>query len=616
MSNKIPVAVRVFALAVLMSFSSTRSSAIAQVQNTQDKTGVSGFSQPGESRQHSVPRTSSTGSLIPRSKRVEASERYFGTAPARANPVSIGKIPQTNRNPGTANKAAPTPTGNTERPQPPTKPVSTTRVPPNSTANDTQYKLAEQPKLGEEFLHKTPQTGRGVYLIPFSPDDFPADPIDPTMPYDPAAQMDVYQGKTLNANQRPLLEIGRPWYQLGELKPGYTFLGRKNLITPQFIVFGDFRTAATAFEQNGNHQSFLAFELNLFFDMKITSTERIHFNMTPLDNGQNSKFLLDDGLSFDNQLNPDINFGYFEGDMGAIVGGLVDQNLPFDAPFAIGFMPLLFQNGVWMEDAIVGVAATIPARNSPLLDISNMDLTFFYGWDGVTTPAFADDNVDIFGFAGFFETMGGYVEANYAFLEDNDRIRDQSYHNLSLAYSRRYGRFISNSIRVIANAGQSTVSGPNTADGVVVLLENSLTTSKPLNYVPYFNLFAGFDRPQSAARAGVAGGILRNTGILFESDGMTNFPTLDDTANDTFGGALGLNILTSNFDQQLVLEAAFLQVHGNDATRNARGDQYGIGFRYQLPITNADIIRVDGMMGFFDQADDVSGIRVEYRHKW
>ena len=38
---------------------------------------------------------------------------------------------------------------------------------------------------------------------------------------------------------------------------------------------------------------------------------------------------------------------------------------------------------------IVGAAATIPARNSPWLDWSNFDVTFFVGLDQVTSPAFA-----------------------------------------------------------------------------------------------------------------------------------------------------------------------------------------------------------------------------------
>ncbi len=516
----------------------------------------------------------------------------------------------TNNYPASQRNQLPTPT--------PARPASFPRPAQEGTIGaSSNYTLAGQPKFGEQFLHKHPQTGPGVETLSSNPFDFPADPIDYTMPYDPGSEMEVYQGKTLNANQRPLVEIGRPWYQLGQLSPAFNFLGPKNPVVPQFIVHGDFRTAVSSATQNGDNQSFWSFEANLFFDFKFTSTERIVFNMTPFDDGvNNSKYLLDRNFDFDNRLNGNVNFGYLEGDLGALWGGLVGENLPFDAPFAAGLMPLLFQNGVWLEDAFLGVAYTIPARNSRLLDISNMDITFFYAWDDVTSPAFPDDDVDLFGIATFIEAAGGYFEIDYAFLEDQNQIRDLSYHNISLAYSRRYGRFISNSVRVIANAGQKSPNQRQTADGVLLLIENSFTTANPLTFVPYFNMFAGFDRPQSAARAGFAGGVLRNTGILFETDGMTGFPTLDDTGNDTYGCAVGFNILATDFSQQLILEAAYIGVHGDDANRNARGDQYGLGFRYQLPISNADIIRVDGMIGFFDLDNDVNGIRVEYRHKW
>jgi len=70
-----------------------------------------------------------------------------------------------------------------------------------------------------------------------------------------------------------------------------------------------------------------------------------------------------------------------------------------------------------------------------------------------------------------------------------------------------------------------------------LLVENSWITSSPLRVVPYANFFVGWDRPQSVARAGVSGGILRNTGINFEIDGLNGYPTLDATASDTAGGS-------------------------------------------------------------------------------
>lgn len=487
-----------------------------------------------------------------------------------------------------------------------------------SSKTKDEFRLADQPKMGAHYVEDKPQVDPCAVLMEPLAHDFSPDAIDPWLPYESAEAINVYDGKTLNANQRPLVELGRPWYQLGQLSPGSSSItGFHNIATPQFLIFGDSRTGYASNRQNGNSQSLVASQLNLDFDLKITSTERFHAFVSPISNGaNNSRWLLDDDEYVrENNFNP--VFGYFEGDLGAIAGGLTKQTLPFDLPFAVGVIPLVFQNGVWLEDAILGVAATLPAKNSPRLNISNMDVTFFAGYDKINSDAFPGDDsaARIIGMASFLEMLNGYFEIDYAFLDDRT-FDDRSYHNIGIGYSRRYGRFLSNSTRVIVNAGQSTDVVENTADGVLLLSENSLITGFPSNIVPYFNMFAGFDRPQSAARAGVAGGVLRNTGILFESDNLTGYPTLDATANDTFGMSLGVNILSEGFSQQLVVETSMLGVMGDAATRNAAGDQYGVGFRYQLPLSNSVIFRADGMMGFLRNDEDISGIRMEVRKKF
>ena len=484
------------------------------------------------------------------------------------------------------------------------------------TQGTTDFRLAGQPELGYHFKDDTPVTDDCAWQVEVHKDDFSPDAIDPNQNYDPYSEMQVYEGKQMNANQRPLVELGRPWYQLGQLSEGKSFLGFHNNVVPQFIVHGDYRTAVANRTAGGNNVSQIAFELNLNLDLRLTSTERFVGFVAPLDNGQRNTSYLFSEDRFDDETDFDFDFGYFEGDLGAIVGGLIGETLPFDLPFAVGVMPLLVQNGVWLEDAFLGAAFTIPARNSARLGISNMDTTFFAGFDEIDSPAFEgdDDTAKMYGVLTFIEALNGYFEVDYAYLEDRNGARDRSYHNIGLAYSRRYGRFISNSTRVIVNAGQSTEGGRNTADGVLLLSENSLTTAHSANLVPYINFFAGFDNPQSAARSG--SGVLRNTGILFESDGMTGFPTLDDSANDTFGASFGLNMLAPDFSQQLVLEFSALGVMGEDPNRNAAGDQYGLGFRYQLPLSNSVILRVDGMRGFLRNAADNRGLRVEMRHKF
>ncbi len=457
---------------------------------------------------------------------------------------------------------------------------------------------------------------------------FKPDPKYDKTPYSAEAQRDIYGGKSAVNVTRPLFELGRPQYSSGPFERGINLIGRKNLLFPGLSVYGDWRTAA-AYNDNGAAElGQVATRLNLDVDLKLTSTERIHAFLRPLDQGgrfTRYEFSADDDNQGEVELDGNLETLFFEGDMGSIATGLSDSYSDFDLPFALGLMPLLFQNGVWMEDAFSGLAFTIPARNSPAFDISNMDITFFAGVDKVTSPAItdaagnvADHGVNMYGVTTFIEANQGYWEAGYAFLDGRNGLDEFDFHNLTIAHSRRYRHLLSNSTRVVWSLGQDRNGNvQQTADGVILLLENSLITSKPSTYIPYINLFAGFDRPQSAARAAGAGGILKNTGINFETDGLTGFPKLDDTGHDTFGGAVGVNYLFA-LDRQIVAEAAAVKVRGgdNETGRSAPGDQFALGIRYQQPLTEAWIIRADAMKGWRDVVDDVMGVRFEVRRKF
>ena len=156
-----------------------------------------------------------------------------------------------------------------------------------------------------------------------------------------------------------------------------------------------------------------------------------------------------------------------------------------------------------------------------------------------------------------------------------------------------------------------------TADGWLFLMENSWISSKPLTLVPYANFFVGSHKPQSLARDFGAGGVLKNTGINFETDGLTGFPKLDDTANDTYGGALGLEYLFA-LDQQVVFEVAGLKPFGrdNELGRVAKGSQFALGARYQRPLSKQWIFRSDVIYGIREHEQDLAGIRAELRLKF
>ena len=442
-----------------------------------------------------------------------------------------------------------------------------------------------------------------------------------TAPYDAQAQLDIYATKHMNKTAQPPINHGIRLYDRGAYTPRPTWLGPKNPIGFHFMTYGDVRVAAAAYDNgNGGDQSVIAARLNVDMDLALTATERIHAFVRPLDNGRSfTRYQIsgpDEG-EFIDELDFDLNTLFFEGDIGAIAQGLTNRINKLDLPITFGRVPLFTQNGIWLDDAFDGMAIGITAKNIPKFDVSNTDLTFFAGFRGVTTGAAAGDDNRVLGLAGFVDARKGYFEYGYGFIDADDN--DQSYHNLTAAFTRRYGGRLNNSVRIIGNFGQKGIAGTKSADGVLLLLENSLipryfpygSKYNVLNFVPYVNLFAGFDSPQPLARAGDSGGVLKNTGINFESDGLTGYPTLDATAKESYGGAAGVEYLF-DLSKQIVLEVAVVERMDD----NNSGRQYALGARYQHKIGNAWIVRADAMHGWEEAGDDVYGVRLEIRRKF
>ena len=449
--------------------------------------------------------------------------------------------------------------------------------------------------------------------------DFSPTPIPPaSLVHDAGREQWIYDAKRDVPTQQPWVEWGRVFYGDGITPRGKNWFGPTNLGRPEFYVYGDYRSGVIAGRNNVGRTDNWANRLNLDMDLQVTDTERFHGFVGPLDDGGDfSRIELVNGrLDSEFVFDPNLVTGFFEGDLGAMLGGLHGTSSPFELPLTVGLVPLLFQNGIWMEDAVTGAAVSLPARHSRLLNWSNYDATFFAVFDQLNSPAFGRDEhaAQAFGTAWFIEAYGGYIETGYAYVRDRNRP-ERSYHNWTASFTRRYRHRISNSLRVIVNSGQDLPRASRSADGVLLLMENTWITSAPLTFVPYANFFVGWNRPQSVARAGASGGILRNTGIHFDTDGLNGLATLDVTGNDTAGGSVGVDLIGRDLNRQLLLELAYLTPHGNLNT-NVPDDQFAAGGRYQFPISNATLLRFDVMYGWRRGLEDVYGTRMEYRWKF
>ena len=483
-----------------------------------------------------------------------------------------------------------------------------------SSANWQRQQACPLPKS----THPTPVIIEQSCLVPYQPTDFAPVPYK-AQPLNPQREIETYYGKTAVETQRPWVEWWRPFYTGGMYEPGVPVLSDVNLLTPSFLVYGDYRTAVGVHRDQGQNIRSWAHRLNLDMDLRLTGTERFHLFTGPLDhNGRFTRLDFSNGSAeFEEELDFQIETAFFEGDLGAITGSLIGDDAPFDLPFTCGLVPLLYQNGIWMEDAIAGFAMGAPWKHNRALNWSNYEATFFAGLNQITSPAFNNDNnaAAVVGTAWFIEAYNGYIETDYAYLDDLDGL-DRSYHNAAIAYTRRYFGRISNSVRLIGNIGQSGPAVNRSADGALLLFENSLISAQPSTFVPYWNCFLGSGRPQSVARANGSGGILRNTGINFETDALTNYPTLNATGSNSYGGAFGLQILSADFRKQWVTEFAALDTYGDPALSAAAGPEYALGTRYQTALNNRLIWRIDLMNGWFDNTPDIYGTRTEIRWKF
>lgn len=458
-----------------------------------------------------------------------------------------------------------------------------------------------------------------VREVPFDDRLFKADPEFDTT-YNPEAEIEIYGGKSPVDNPKPPIEIGRGLYDPGEIGEGIQIFGPKNRLFPQFSVFGDIRTAI-AFNDNGDKEvGVIAARANLDFDLQLTGTERIHMLWQPIQgNGNFTRFEFAGNDESDGKIdtNKQPTNLFFEGDLGAIVSAIQDDYTSWDMPFAFGRVPLLFQNTYWFNDEFLGAAFTIPAQNSSALDITNYDITFFAGFDEVSSLAFQkngkaqDHEAKMFGVAGFFDVAEGYLETGAAlFIDTDDSDGDLSYLNLTAAFSKRYFGLVANATRFIVNVGQNPGKGiDETANGFILTSENAFITSS-ITLIPYANFFIAKDKVRNAA----GDKLLKNVGLSFETDDLTLFPKLDDTGTDAMGGAIGVEYLFG-LEQQVVGEIAFQTPWDNE--EGITDPQMGFGVRYQRPLTNRVIFRADAMYGllFGDDNGDFAGVRAELRVK-
>ena len=409
---------------------------------------------------------------------------------------------------------------------------------------------------------------------------------------------------------KPILELGAPFLGTGALDPGFEIPGGA-VWQPSFLVYGTYRSALQTFDNGETQFSEWVHRLDLFGNLQLTGTERLLVGLRPLDqDGRFTGYGFEPGGNSDgwfDEFNGRVTTLFFEGDFGELFPNLDRSDFSSnDWGFSVGRQPLVFQEGLLINDTVDGVALvrdTLVPKGG-----SDLRLTFFYGWDNIHR-----DNNDEDGGTNMFAlfTESDFPTSTYQFdaiyIQDDDDSTDGLYWGAGAI--QRIDHF-NTAFRVLGSHALNSES-PEVSDGYLFFGEVSWTPPHSQDLV-YVNGFWGIDEFASAARGPDAGGPLGRTGILFAAVGLGQYgAALGNRADESVGGALGYQMFFDHTRKQLILEAG-----GRSGTDGDNEDMMALGARYQQAMGQHAILQFDVFGSIPEEGDNMWGARVELQIKF
>jgi len=403
-------------------------------------------------------------------------------------------------------------------------------------------------------------------------------------------------------------EFGDPFLDTGKLDSGFE-IPTGAVWQPRLWLFATLRSAVQTYDDGvAPRASEWVSRLDLFANLQLTGTEKMVFGIRPFDTNRPDRFsgytfepTADDG--FNDNTNANIRTLFFEGDLGSLFPILDRQgSTPLDFGFSVGRQPLLFQDGIMINDTVDAVG--LVRNNVRLPGVSNLRSSLVYGWDELgRSNAQLNDEANMFGFFNSADLKNSSVNLDMVYVYDSRDLGQDSF-NIGLSSTQRIGH-LNTTFRVNSSIaeGRDTLAA---ADGTLLSAEISLTPYGS-DDVFYVNPFIAIDNYTQVGREPVVGGPLGTLGILFASPSIGNFAAeLNPFANEVAGVAIGYQAFWDNHKRNLILEAA-----GRKNTTGVGNDDLAVGFQFQQRLAQRIQLQLDGHYAFQENRDNGYGARTE-----
>ncbi len=411
-----------------------------------------------------------------------------------------------------------------------------------------------------------------------------------------------------------LVELGDGFLDTGNLHPGFEVPVIGAVWQPRLWTYFINRTTIQSFDNgfSGNErETEIANRLDLFFNLQLTGTEKILLGLRPTDKNRPSDFTKYTIDGSEEGFNPDFRIGletlFFEGDVGSLFPVLDNAGLlPVDFGFTVGRQPLIFQEGILINDTID--AFGLIRNNIVFPGTSNFRVSGIWGWNRTDRNDGTGGDEQLFGLFTAADTHLSTWNLDLIYIYDPDKSGDGIYGGLSAIQRLPHLGGISTAFRVNASyAPDGEVPGNVVGDGVLFTTELSKTV-KGSDDIVYFNSFLNIGNFTQAGREPVNGGPLANTGILFASPNLSTYLAEIDpfTSDDVVGGALGYQAFWDDKRRNLILEVAGRKDLSGDGF-----DSLGYGFQLQQAVGQHVQLQFEAFYTHNEDNDDGSGARAE-----
>lgn len=411
-----------------------------------------------------------------------------------------------------------------------------------------------------------------------------------------------------------LLELGNGFLDTGNLHPGFEipFIGA--VWQPRLWAYMINRTAFQSFDNGVSNQreTEIANRLDFFTNLQLTGTEKILLGIRATDNNRPNQFsrYTFDGASegFNDEFDFNVETLFFEGDLGSLFP-VLDQKgqLPIDFGFTVGRQPLVFQEGILINDTIDAVGFV--RNNIPVPGTSNFRVSGMYGWNRLDRND-AETRSSDQNFYGLFIATDTHISTfnlDVIYVDDSDD-GDGLYFGVSAIQRLAALGGISSAFRANTSiALDREIEGNVIGTGTLLTSEFSKTVYGSDDIV-YVNSFLGIGNYTQAGREAIVGGPLANTGILFASPSLGNYlAELDPfTSDSVVGGAVGYQAFWDDKRRNLILEVA-----GRHDLSGDGFDSLAVGFQLQQAVGKHVQLQFESFYTFNEGREDGFGGRAE-----